>query len=41
MKESWHYLNLGESWDDLIEGVGIGMPNCLCMPFKIMTRCVK
>ena len=32
VKGSWHYLNLGGSWDDLIGDagiVGIGMPNCL------------
>ena len=29
----WHYLFLGGRWVDLIGGVRIGMPNCLCMPF--------
>ena len=33
VKGSLHYLILGGSWDDLIGGVGISMPNCLCMPF--------
>ena len=27
MRGRWHYLFLGGSWDDLIGGVGIGMPN--------------
>ena len=35
MKGSWHYLILGEGWDDLIGGVGIGMPNCLACLLKL------